>query len=152
MVVSHNAVTDENYPIALNALEKQYGQRENRYNVLLSRLKNIHQIKGDFEAVRQLLTILSQLEAANHDINSEALLMVVEFVLPRGIYSKIIRLKAVDTEWTMTKLRELLENVLYENDMIEAHDHIRRQGHVTSNDEFKPKEPRHSQKSKVDIR
>ncbi|VDN54019.1 unnamed protein product [Dracunculus medinensis] len=97
MVVSLYAVTDENYPIALNAL---YGQRENRYHLLFSRLKNIYQVKDDFEAIRQLLMILSQLEAANHDINSEALLMLVESELSRGIYSKIIGVKAVDMEWT----------------------------------------------------
>ncbi|VDN59768.1 unnamed protein product [Dracunculus medinensis] len=38
MVVSHNAVTDENYLTALNTLKNQYGQRENRYHLLLSRL------------------------------------------------------------------------------------------------------------------
>lgn len=117
------AVTAENYSVIIDILKKRFGDPKNILLALHSELKHIPKSGDRTSEVRrtfeQIERICRQLEDSGEDVEHQQIVMVIESKLPHWLLKEIYRQKLTDPSWSVKKLREYVNSVLYAQECME---------------------------------
>uniref|UniRef100_A8P0H4 Gag protein, putative n=1 Tax=Brugia malayi TaxID=6279 RepID=A8P0H4_BRUMA len=109
----------ENYRIIRELLVEKFGRvstiRKLLYNELISTKRNNRDWKTIIEEMER---VLRQLEAIGENVEQPTIETIIESKLPNWILNQVYQQKEEDSQWSVTKLRQLLRKTINRNDQV----------------------------------
>lgn len=111
--ISGRALSNENYPEAIDILKRRYGNVQETVNLHYSRIISLRQANDTFESLRSTDTSnkhLRSLAALDQDLYQDLIVSVLKSKLPCSVLKHLEISKGPEKKWTVDLMQKLLSN------------------------------------------